>query len=345
MPLTRLFILGTLLVGACVGQLNPSVPTPQPGELAAKPGVWVAYNLGCDLGCDRIKRGDTILAVDGRPVTSGAEIDLADLARGTPVRLTVQRRVAQEPITIDLLAEPNEYLPPLAHVPPLWTVGAGALDRAPSWARLKAFGHATPAMRLYRIDEPRAYVTGRELFGRGALIVYWLPDGYVQQLTRKYYAMLPGFYERLQSRDAELQTAGVDSLFMLPRRVVESERDYIRSAVPPLDASDGYVPIFVDASSTRNGNTVGLEHQAADFREMLFRDGRYGPIILILDRRGIVRWHSRGYHEEDPAIALEAAIDFALTQLEDGPEPVPAPLAVRDAAAAQGYTTGTERLR
>jgi hypothetical protein len=88
-------------------------------------------------------------------------------------------------------------MPPLTAVPPLLTVGAAALDRAPEWARLRLFGHAIPAMRLYRGEEPRGYINGRELYGRGAVILVWeLP--YLLAQTRALWAELPGFYAQLQ---------------------------------------------------------------------------------------------------------------------------------------------------
>ena len=149
-----LLALVSVLLGACA---NTSVPTPKPGELAARPGVWVAYNLGCKLGCDQISRGDRILAVDGQPVATGAELDAVNLARGTPVKVQVARHAGGSPVEVSLLATPHTNMPPLASAPPFWTVGAAALDRAPEWARLRLFGHAIPALRMYR-EIGRAHV-------------------------------------------------------------------------------------------------------------------------------------------------------------------------------------------
>ena len=310
--------LVSLLLGACAGQLNRSVPTPKPGELASRPGVWVAYNLGCEQGCDQIRRGDIITAIDGKPVTSGAEVDAADLARGTPVQLELQSRTRGK-LDITLRATPNPFMRPITHAPPLWTVGTAALDRAPAWARLKAFGHATPALRFYRTDDPRGFRNGRELYGRHTLIVLWTPDNYPIQNRRRNYLLLPQLYARLQAHEAELRAAGVDVFFMLPGRANPRLRRYIRGQIG-IDAygwAPNMIPIYANETHTGNPNTNGLQHQAADLNELLFSDGRVGPILLIIDARGIVRWHSRDWHNEDPAYSIESVVDFAARQLGD----------------------------
>lgn len=321
--LTASFLGAALLTAACGTQRNASVKTPAAGELANTPGAWVAYNLGCKLGCDEIRRGDLITAVDGKPVRSGAEIDDIDLARGTPLQLAVYRPRTGESMLVDLVAEPNEYYYPIAHVPPLWTVGAGALDRAPDWARLKAFGHATPALRFYKLDSPREYVDGRDLFGRAALIVVWVPDRYTQHTRMAYNDMLPRWYAGLQERRAELIAGGVDAYLVFNNRVAEADREQLRGAAlgDPTYREDS-VAIYANTSWPNNPNTRGLEHPAADLNEMVFNDGHLGPVILIVDARGIVRWHSRGFERDsDPIGTLAQAIEFSLHELDDVPHP------------------------
>lgn len=325
----RTLVLGATLVAGCGGQLNASVKTPAVGELAARPGAWVAYNLGCKQGCREVHRGDVITAVDGRPISSGAEVDEIDLARGTPVRLDLFRPGTGETKQVELLARPHEYMSPLTHVPPLWTVGTAALDRAPAWARLKAFGHATPALRFYKMDSPREYVDGRDLYGRAALIVLWVPDRYIQQTRMAYNDMLPVWYAGLQGRFVELAASGVDTYLVFNGQVAEADRRSLRGfAVGDETYRESSVPIYANTSFTNNPNTRGLEHAAADFNEMVFNDGHIGPIILIVDARGIVRWHSRGFERDgDPHGTLQAAIEFSLHQLDDVPAAeVPAPV-------------------
>ncbi len=320
----RALALVSLLLGACAGQLNRSVPTPRPGELAVRPGLWVAYNLGCEQGCDQIRRGDIITAIDGKPVTTGAELDAADLARGTPMQLELHSRKHGK-LDLTLRATPNQFMRPLPHAPPLWTVGTAALDRAPDWARLKAFGHATPALRFYRMDDPRGYRNGRELYGHNTLIVYWLPDNYRIQNQQRNRAILPQLYARLQAHEAALRAAGVEPIFMLSGRANPRLRRYIRSQIA-LDSygwAPNMVPIFANATNQGDPNTLGLQHQAADLDELLFRDGHLGSILLIIDARGIVRWHSRGWHNDDPLGSIDAVVDFAIRQLGDSPAPPP----------------------
>lgn len=313
--------LGLAVLAGCGTQLNPSVRTPAVGELTQRPGAWVAYNLGCKLGCREIRRGDLITAIDGKKISSGAEVDDADLARGAPIQLDLFRPRTGEAMQVQLVAEPYEYMAPIAHVPPLWTVGTAALDRAPAWARLKAFGHATPALRFYKMDSPRAYVDGRDLFGRAALVVLWVPDRYIQQTRMAYDDLLPRWYAALQERHAELTASGVDTYLVFRGRVAEVDRRSLRAAaVGDETYRTSSVPIYANMSFTNNPNTRGLEHGAADINELVFNDGRIGPIVMIVDERGIVRWHSRGFEREtDPMGTLSAAIEFSLHALGDQP--------------------------
>ncbi len=197
--------LAMSLLGACGPGPNPAVPPPSSAQLSGG-GVWVAYNLGCSAGCDKIERGDRILAVDGKPVSSGAELDAADLTRGAPVAVKVAKYGGGS-IDVQLTATPHTNLPPIKAVPPLLTVGAAALDRAPEWARLRLFGHAIPALRLYRGEEPRGYINGRELYGRGAVIMLWEFPWLIGH-QNAMWAELPGFYAQIQARADELAAAG-----------------------------------------------------------------------------------------------------------------------------------------
>lgn len=305
----------TLSLGlcACGPELNPPRPPPAHGELAPG-GVWVAYNLGCEVGCEEIKRGDRILAVDGRLVSSGAEIDQINLARNAPLKLQVAKYGSNEIRDVTIVAAPNELLPPIPAAPPMFTVGAEALDRAPDWARSKLFGHAIPALRLYRADEPRGFVTGRELYGRAALLVVWELPLMIEE-RRRSLQLLPEVYAHLQEFSDELQAAGVDPYFITSFRAEPAFRDSVRVNADPGPA--GYIPVFQLASSPSNGNTVGLEGSAADIREVI-HDYQLEPVVMIFDRRGIVRFHTRGF-PVGPRDTLAVAIDFALHSLVDGP--------------------------
>ena len=320
----------TLSIGlcACGPELNPPRPPPQHSELAPG-GVWVAYNHGCEVGCEEIKRGDRILAIDGRPVSSGAEIDQINLARNTPLKLQVAKYGGDEIREITIVARSNEMLPPIAAAPPMFTVGADALDRAPDWARSKLFGHAIPAIRFYRADEPRGFVTGRELYGRAALLVIWELPPMIEE-RRNSIALLPGVYAHMQEFSDELAAAGVDAYFVADFRAEPAIREMIRANADP--GPNGHIPIFQLSSSPNNGNTVGLENSAADIRESIF-DYLAAPVVVIFDRRGIVRFHTRGF-PAGPRDTLSVAIDFALHSLADVPA-APALAAARSAPRMQ----------
>ncbi|MFZ6185071.1 hypothetical protein [Nannocystis pusilla] len=314
MPRSLLSAL-TLSLGlcACGPELNPPRPPPAHSELAPG-GVWVAYNLGCEVGCEEIKRGDRILAIDGRPVSSGAEIDQIDLARNEPLKLQIAKYGSNEIRDVTIVAKPNELLPPIAAAPPMFTVGADALDRAPDWARSKLFGHAIPAIRFYRADEPRGYINGRELYGRAALLVIWELPPMIEEYRRSL-ALAPSVYAHLQEFSDELAAAGVDSYFITDFRAEPAIRDMLRQTADP--GPDGFIPIFQLSSSPTNGFTVGLEGSAADIREAMFDYSR-APVVVIFDRRGIVRFHTRGF-PAGPQDTLSVAIDFALHSLTDAP--------------------------
>ena len=348
-------VLALFTTLACGPARNPAVPPPTSTQLAGG-GVWVAYNLGCEKGCDQISRGDRIVAVEGRPIATGAEFDAANVDRGAPVPVTVVKHGGGPPIDVTVVASPKRDMPPLNEVPPLLTIGAAALDRAPEWARLRLFGHAIPALRLYRGEEPRGYVNGRELYGRGAVILVWeLP--WLIGHTRELWGELPKYYAQLQRHDAALQAAGVDTYFVFPsvdesrklrpevdpnmvdapegqdslRHAVNAEtRAHIRSLVPA--GTTDLVPLFFLESAQGDPNNIGLEHQASDIREWLF-DRILAPVIVVIDHRGIVRWHSRDF-PIGPEETIEASVQFALHQLADGAAaPVAAPI---DAPAPTG---------
>src|SRR5690606_14790569 len=125
-------------------------------------------------------------------------------------KLQVAKYGSEEIREVTIVAAPNEKLPPIPAAPPLFTVGADALDRAPEWARSKLFGHAIPALRLYRADEPRGFITGRELYGRAALLVIWELPLMIEE-RRESLRVLPHVYAHLQEFSDELAEAGVDA--------------------------------------------------------------------------------------------------------------------------------------
>lgn len=313
----RLPLLGGLALVAACAPRNPPVPPPDSSELQ-RGGVWIAYNYGCDRGCDQIQRGDRITAIDGTPVATGPEVDAARLTDGLPHRIDGLRHGDGAPFTVTLVARPRDDMPPLVAVDPLRTIGAEALDRAPAWARRHHFGHAIPAFRVQREEPPRGWMNGRQLHlsGRGALMLVWIYGGNLPQRER-LQKLAPVVYAQLQAAVPALIDAGVDPLFIVDHNTSPTTRAALRSRVD--DPRPGYVPVLRLSRNAADPNTLGLEGSAADLHAGLFGLGAGGPAILVVDPRGIVRWHSAGLGE-DPAATLGAAIDFALTDLPDRPD-------------------------
>lgn len=301
-----------LAASGCGTNLNPPVPPPDSADLEG--GVWVAYNYGCD-GCEAIRRGDRILAIDGAPVSSGVEVDAIDLADGRTHTITGVRHGGGEPFAASIVAAPNPNYPPLEGVQPLRVVGAEALDRAPEWARGPMFGHAIPALRLYREEAPRGYVNGRQLLGRALVLVIWVYTGTYTE--KQYYRELaPRLYARYQAQVSALKAAEVDPIFVVPHNTSPHTRSELRALAP---VSDGYIPVYNLASDPDGAHTVGLQGSASDLLEGLFNAGGItDPVIVIFDARGIVRWHSREF-PLGPEASLDAAIEFATTELVDAP--------------------------
>src|SRR5687767_8466618 len=106
-----------------------------PGPKDLKPGgVYVAYNHGCDKGCDQVDKGDLIQKVDGKTVKTGEEVDAVNLVDGKPHKLELLAAGSLAPKSVEVVAKPKTDMPPLANVPPFWLAGAEELNLAPEWA-------------------------------------------------------------------------------------------------------------------------------------------------------------------------------------------------------------------
>lgn len=141
-------------VSACDGGgAGTTPPTIEVSSNDLKPGgVYIAYMNGCDKGCDQLAKGDLILALDGQPVTSAKDLRVSRIATGAPVKLKVRKGMSApnkgQEIEVEIVAKPNDSLPPIKEAPPFWTVGAADLNKAPVWARKTLFGHASPMVML-----------------------------------------------------------------------------------------------------------------------------------------------------------------------------------------------------
>ncbi|MEM6996223.1 MAG: PDZ domain-containing protein, partial [Myxococcota bacterium] len=114
-------------------------------------GVYVAYNHGCEAGCDGVNKGDLIQEIDGKPVKTSKDFDDANLIDGKPHKLKLVA-ASGAPKEAEITAKPFTKMPPLENVPPFWAVGAAELDAAPKWARKRMFGHASPSVMLVNSD-------------------------------------------------------------------------------------------------------------------------------------------------------------------------------------------------
>src|SRR5687767_11860739 len=157
-------------VSACEtsGTNSPSTIEVKSDQL--KPGgVYIAYMVGCDSGCDQLEKGDLILEVDGAPATSSKDVRTSRIADGAPHKLKVHKKSGQV-AEVTITAKPQE-LPPLKDVPPFWTVGAAQLDKAPQWARRSLFAHASPMTML--VSAEGGITDGRQMVGKKRLILFW----------------------------------------------------------------------------------------------------------------------------------------------------------------------------
>jgi len=274
-------------------------------------GVYVAYNLGCEAGCDQINKGDLIQKVDGKDVKTAA--DVGNLADNKPHKLELLSAGTMEPKTVELTASPKQNLAPIKDAPPLWIVGAEKLNEAPDWARGRMFGHASPSVMLVSADG--GILDGRQLYGKKRMVVYW------DWGDREEEAAAIDFMQVLQVAQADLNAKNVEVMFVhlkFPggRKAPMNDSDLrawqkkhgVKDKVPD-------VPLFrfPNATEYNAARELGMEGAFTTI-ENLSRS----PSIVILDENGIVVWHSDGIQDlpgseiKDPEQAtIIPAVEFA----------------------------------
>lgn len=315
--LVNLGLLSTLALGGCTktgGGLNiPSSKDLEPG------GVYVVYNHGCDKGCDQLNKGDLIQSIDGKPVKTGADVDAANLIDGQPHKLEVlgpDKAVK----SVELVAQPKTDMPPLENVPPLWTSGAERLNQAPEWARRRMFAHASPSAMLVSVDG--GILDGRQLKGKKRLVIYW------DRGDREEQASAVAFLQVLQKAQADLQAKDVDIMFIqvqfpTGRQVAMNDSDLRKfqdkwtveaggQKLPPIPMYR-----FPNKTEFNPARELGMENAYTVFENL-----GQSPTIMLLDERGIVRWHSEGLQTPiggevtDPAqYTIIEAVKFSLDKL------------------------------
>ena len=320
--------LVSLLALAGVSACDSSASQPPGIEVSheqLKPGgVYIAYIVGCEKGCDQLAKGDLILEVDGKPVTSGKDMRTSRIATGAPLKLKVVKR-SGETKEVEIVAQPQE-LPPLKDIPPFWTVGAADLDKAPDWARRNLFAHASPMTMLVSADG--GTTDGRQFLGKKRLILFW------DYATREEQAQAANMMQILQLAQADLSAVGIEIMFTQIRFPGNDNGDGTPRQAPMNDtALRGFqtsygvkdkpqLPMyrFPNATEYNAARELGLEG-ATTYIQYL----RASPAIILLDEGGIVRWHSEAiqpapagdatYAGKDDQYTIVQAIEFAKANL------------------------------
>ncbi len=320
---TAKLLLGLFLSIPLLG-CEPSTNSGPPGDKALKAGgVYVAYNHGCDQGCDGIGKGDLIQKIDGNTVKTSEDFDKANLIDGKPHKLDLLTAGSLAPKQAEIVAKPMTKLPPLENVPPFWAVGADELNAAPSWARKRMFGHASPSVMLVNSDG--GILDGRQLAGKQRMIIYWDHGDRIEQ------AQAVTFLQVLQKAQKDLLDPaknGVTEVMMVQvrfptgRQAAMNDSDLRAWQKKFGNKEGGLAPLamyrFPNETEFNSARELGMENAFTVFENL----GK-SPTIVILDDRGIVRWHSEGV-QEAPAGAevsdgtqytIIEAVNFCLKEL------------------------------
>lgn len=279
-------------------------------------GVYIAYMVGCEKGCDQLAKGDLIQAVNGEPVSSAKDLRVSRIATGEPVKLKVKKAGGQE-TEVEIVAKPNDSLPPIKEAPPFWTVGAAELDQAPQWARRTLFGHASQMVML--VNAEGGITDGRQLVGKKRLIMFW------DYATREEQAQAANMMQILQLAQDDLKAAGVDIMFtqirfpnndgrqapMNDTNLRQFQKQYGVSGKPQIPMYR-----FPNATEYNAARELGLEGSSTYIQYL-----RQSPALVLLDEGGIIRWHSEGiekapagdttYAGKDDQYTIVQAIEFA----------------------------------
>lgn len=309
----RLLVAASLLLSSASlsCDTSDSFNIPKPKDL--KPGgIYVAYNNGCDQGCDQLKKGDLIQKVDGKEVKTSQNWKDANVSDGNPHELEVLDKESGGTKKVTLKGKGKTKMPEVpGGAPAIWAVGAEELNRAPHWARRRMFGHASPMVMLVSVDG--GIFTGRDLYGKKRLIIYW------DQGTRVEQGSAVTFLQVLQKAQADLNAAGIDVLFVqlrfpTGRQAAMNDSD-LRAFQEKwtVKADDGtpYPPLkmyrFPNATEFNQSKEVGLEGAFTVFENL-----GASPTILMLDEHGIVRWHSEEIAPPDPESKIKDPVQYTI---------------------------------
>ena len=283
-------------------------------------GVYVAYNLGCEAGCDQIQKGDLIQKFDGNTVQAAA--DLAAITDGKPHTLEVVKKDTKETKSVQITASPKNNMPPLKDTPPFWLIGADKLKATPVWARRRMFGHASPSVMLVNSDG--GILDGRQLHGQKRFIVYW------DWGDREEEAAAVDFMQVLQKAQGDLKGKNIDVMFVHMRfpggRKAPMNDSDLRAWQKKFGVKEGgksldHVPLyrFPNETEFNAARELGMENAFTVVENL-----GQSPAIVLLDETGIVRFHSAGVQDPvsigsdvtDPEQAtIIGAVKYALAEL------------------------------
>lgn len=315
---TAEFLAGAVVAGlaACAPvKANNSAASPTievSSQQLAPGGAYVAYVYGCARGCEAIEKGDLVLAVDGAPVRTTSDVDTPRLATGAPVRLTVHKHRTGEALELEIVATPSQALPPVRDLPPFRAILAADLDRAPQWARRNLYGHFSPQTMLVHVDG--GIVDGRQLVGKRRLMVFW------DWATRLEQAQAINIMRVLQMAQDDLAATGVEIVFAQLRFPTNSGRQapmndtnlrwfQAKHGVPGRTMLPMYR--FPNDLEYNRARALGMEGSTT-YNQYL----RQPPAIVVLDERGVIRWHSEGFIDPPPGDSVFADKEDQYTMIQ-----------------------------
>ena len=282
-------------------------------------GLYVAYNAGCEEGCDAIQRGDVILGLDGLPTSKPEDLD--GLTDGRRHDLVVYDSRRGEQSLRYLVADAAQRFPPLEDAPPLWVVGVDELRKAPQWAQRRLFSRASPAVAFAALDGGIA--NGRMLVAQKRLMVYFDQGSEWEEATARVMLQV------LQNAQADLNAHGVE-VMMVHMRFPGGRRPQMTDTAlrrwqrkwTLVKGGDHLpeVPVYRGLNETEYNPMREVGVDAYTVVESL----GVSPAIVLLDDNGIVRWHSEGVQDprrigsaiRDPIQAtIIHAVRFALREL------------------------------
>jgi hypothetical protein len=311
-------------VSACDGAGGGGSSSPTVAVTAAElapGGVYISYMVGCEKGCDQLEKGDLVLEVNGQPVSSSKDMRVSRIATGEPIKLKVHKKKTGQPTEVEIVAKPNDSLPPIKEAPPFWTVGAADLNKAPEWARRTLFGH--PSQMVMLVNAEGGITDGRQLVGKKRLILFW------DWATREEQAQAANMMQILQLAQDDLKAAGVDIMFTQVKFPNNDGRQAPMNDTALRDFQKKYgvagktqLPMyrFPNATEYNAARELGLEGSSTYIQYL-----RASPAIILLDEGGIIRWHSEGvtqapagdttYAGKDDQYTIVQAVEFAKKEL------------------------------